>query len=145
MPEISCIGIPPIIFQDNDITIRMANNGRDSYTGNFRHIKIRDLFVKDKVDKEEIDIKYYLSHLMIADYFTKPQHGKIFKMFINLIMGYVHINDILQEIELSAKEPAEKSKNVTVNSITNNRKYAMLTFAKSKKEGLKKKMKENIY
>ena len=52
---------------------------------------------------------------MIADYFTKPLQGKMFKMFRNLIMGYVHINDILQEIELSDKELVEKSKNVTVN------------------------------
>ena len=41
-------------------------------------------------------------------------------MFCDLIMGYVHINDLLQENELSAKESVEKSNNVTVNSITNN-------------------------
>ena len=51
-------------------------------------------------------------------------------------MGYVHINDILQAIEFSANESAEKSKNVTVNSITNNRKrsYADICKASNKKE-----------
>ena len=44
----------------------------------------------------------------------------MFKMFRDLIMGYVHINDLLQAIELSSRERVEKSKNVTVNSITNN-------------------------
>ena len=38
----------------------------------------------------------------------------------DLILGYVHINDIWWVIELSAKEHAYKSKIVTVNAITNN-------------------------
>ena len=46
----------------------------------------------------------------------------MFKMFRDLIMGYLHINDLLQAIELSSKESVDKSKNVTVNSITDNRK-----------------------
>ena len=71
--------------------------------------------MKDRVKKREIELNYCPTHLMIADYFTKPLQGKMFKMFRNLIMGYVHINDILQEIELSDKELVEKSKNVTVN------------------------------
>ena len=61
---------------------------------------------------------------MIADYFTKPLKGKKIKMFCGLIMEYVHINDLLQAIELSAKERAEKSKILTVNSITNNGKIS---------------------
>ena len=32
----------------------MYNNGRESCTGNYRHINIRYFFVKDGVDKEEI-------------------------------------------------------------------------------------------
>ena len=60
----------------------------------------------------------------------------MFKIFRDLVMGYVHINDILQAIEFSANESAEKSKNVTVNSITNNRKrsYADICKASKKKE-----------
>ena len=46
---------------------------------------------------------------MIADYFTKTLQGKMFKNFHDLIMVYVHINDLLQAIELSAKESVEKS------------------------------------
>ena len=50
----------------------MANNGRGSCKGNFRHINIRHLLVKYIFDKGEIEVKYCRTHLMIADYFTKP-------------------------------------------------------------------------
>ena len=97
-----------IIFQDNQSTIRMANNRRDSYTGNSRHINIHHFFVKDRFNKGEIEAKYCPTHLMIAEYFTKPMQGNIFKMFRYLIIEYVHINNLLQAIELSAKESIDK-------------------------------------
>ena len=50
-------------------------------------------------------------------------------MFLDFIMGYVHINDPFQAIELSAKEHIENSKNVTLSSFTNNRKEYMMTFS----------------
>ena len=71
---------------------------------------------------------------MISDYFTKPLKEKMFEMFCYLIMGYVHINDLLQEIELSFKERLEKSKNVTVNLITNNGKRSYADVCKAPKE-----------
>ena len=54
-------------------------------------------------------------------------------MFRDLIMGYVHINDILHEIELSVKERAEQSKKMNVNSITNNRKIRYTDVGKASK------------
>ena len=111
----------------------MANNGRYSCTGNSRHTNIRHLFVKDRVEKREIDFKYCPTHLMIAEYFTKPLQGKMFKKFRDLIMGYVHINDLLQEIEFSAKDCVEKSKIVTINSITHNRKRRYNNVCKASK------------
>ena len=84
-----------IIFQYNQSTISKENNGRDSCTGNSRHINIRHFLVKDRVDKGSIEVKYFSTHLMIYDYFTKLLQGKMFKIFCDLIMGYFHINDLL--------------------------------------------------
>ena len=81
---------------------------------------MRHFSVKYRFEKGEIEVKYCPNQLMIADYFTKPMQGKFFRMFRDLIMGYVHINDIFKAIELSAKEHVDKSKTVTENSITNN-------------------------
>ena len=40
-----------IFFRDNQITIRMAKNGRSYCTVNSRYINISHFFVKDRVDK----------------------------------------------------------------------------------------------
>ena len=84
-----------IILQYIQITKKTAKNGRYYCTGNSRYINICYFFVKDRVDKIEIEVRYCPTNLMIADYFTKPLRGKMFKMFRDLIMGYLHINDLL--------------------------------------------------
>ena len=68
-----------ILFQDNQSTINMAKNGKASCAGNSRHIHIKNFFVKDRVDKGKIEVKYFPTHLMIADHFTKPLQGKMSK------------------------------------------------------------------
>ena len=66
-------------------------------------------------------------------------------MFHDFIMGYVHINDILQAIKLPAKEGADKSKKLTVNSITYNRKISSADFCKaSKKQDVKEGDRKDI-
>ena len=66
-----------------------------------------------------MEVNYCPTHLMISDYFTKPLQGKMFKHFHDLIMGYVHINDLSQAIEFSSKESVQKSNNMTgIHSLT---------------------------
>ena len=55
-----------VIYQDNQSAIIMEKNGRDSCTGNFRLIHIRYLFVKDSIDKGEINLEYCPTHLILA-------------------------------------------------------------------------------
>ena len=111
-----------VLFQDNMSTIKMLKNGRDSCTGNSRHIDIRHFFVKDRVDKKEIEVEYCPTELMIADYFTKPLQGGLFKLFRALIMGYSHVDDILKEIDIAAKERVEKMKLMPDISISSKKK-----------------------
>ena len=56
----------------------MEENGRNSCTGNSRYIDIRHFFLKDRVDKKEISIKYFLTTKMRADFFTKTLQGNFF-------------------------------------------------------------------
>ena len=69
----------------------MEKNELQSCTGNFRHINIRHFFVKYRLDKEEIEVQLCPTHLMIADYFTKPMQVNLFKLFCDLIMEYKNI------------------------------------------------------
>ena len=76
-----------VLFQDNMSAIKMEKNGRQSCTGNSRHINIRYFFAKDRVDKDEINIRHCPTGKMLADYFTKPLQGKLFGVFCDVIMG----------------------------------------------------------
>ena len=97
-----------ILYQDNESTIRMLRNGRNYCTGNSRHISIRYFFVKDRIDKKELVVEYTPTYRMLADFYTKPLNGKMFRTLRNIIMGYESIST-LQSINPSmAKERVEK-------------------------------------
>ena len=76
-----------VLYQDNQSAIRMEENGRNSCTGNSRHIDIRYFFSKDRVDKKEISIKYCPTTKMLANFFTKPLRGSLFRFFRDILMG----------------------------------------------------------
>ena len=65
-----------VLYQDNQSTILMLKNGKNSCTGNSRHVHIRYFFVKDRVDKEEVRVKYCPTLEMLADFFIKPFQGR---------------------------------------------------------------------
>ena len=73
----------------------MEINGRNSCTGNSRHINIRYFWIKDRVDNKEVKIEYIPTHLMLADFFTKPLQGEQFKIFRAYIMGWVPISELI--------------------------------------------------
>ena len=75
----------------------MEENGRNSCTGNSRHINVRYFFSKDRVDKKEISIKYCLTTKMFADFFTKPLLGNFVRFFRNISMGCVSIEEIIMD------------------------------------------------
>ena len=106
-----------VLFQDNQSAMLMEVNGRNSCTGNSRHIDIRYFFVKDRVDKGEISVEYCPTYLMIADYFTKPLQGRLFKLFRDVIMGYRPLTDVLSEIP-SKERVGNGGKNRIVNEIS---------------------------
>ena len=88
-----------ILYQDNKSNILMLMKGRNSCSGNSRRIDIRYFFVKDRVDKKEVRVEYCPTEIMLADYFTKPLQGQMFRKFREVIMGYKSIS-ILKEYHL---------------------------------------------
>ena len=53
---------------------------------------------------------------MVADYFTNPLQGNVFKLFLDIIIRYKHIEDILADIESTSKECVGNQNKVTENS-----------------------------
>ena len=82
------------LYQDNQSGMRMENNGRNSCTDNSRHIDIRYSFVTDRVNKKEVSIQYCPTNIMLADFFTKPLQGELFRKLRDFIMGYKPITTL---------------------------------------------------
>ena len=81
----------------------MEENGRNSCTSNLRHIDIIYFFSKDRVDRKEIIITYCPTAKMLADFFTKPLQGNLFRFFRDILMGYVSIEEIIKD-DIEMKE-----------------------------------------
>ena len=79
-------GMIPIIFQDNESTIRMAMEGH----GDFKRTKMinpRFYFITEKIANNEVRLQYLPSELLRADVFTKHLHGPAFQSMMDKIMG----------------------------------------------------------
>jgi hypothetical protein len=77
-------GNTPIwINEDNQATIRFAydsvNNDRT------KHIDVRYMFIKDRVEREEVQLRYCPTSEMVADVMTKPLSSILFKKFTKML------------------------------------------------------------
>ena len=79
------------LYQDNKSAILLERNGRKSSGKNTKHVNIRYFFIKDRVDSGEVNIDHCPTALMIADYFTKPVQGNLFRFFHDQILGLTPI------------------------------------------------------
>ena len=107
-------GIPVddnILYQDNISAIRMETNGKASCT---KHIKIIYFYVTDKVKSGEITIEYCPTKEMVADFFTKPLTGSVFKMFQNTILG---VDEKDSTVYQNAYEQATRERKLHLESI----------------------------
>ena len=98
-----------VLYQDNQSSIKMEKNGRNSCTGNSRHISIRYFFVKDRVDKGEFTIEYCPTECMLADFFTKPLQGALFIKFREVVMGWKHVDTLKRVVLPPSEERVENS------------------------------------
>ena len=78
-----------IVYQDNQSAMLLEKNGRGSSGKRTRHINIRYFFVTDKIVNKEVRVVYCPTEAMIADYFTKPLQGKLFRTMRYWIMNSV--------------------------------------------------------
>ena len=70
-----------ILFQDNKSAILLEKNGKASSSKRTRHINIRYFFIKDRIENNELKVKYCPTDQMIADFFSKAVQGKNFFNF----------------------------------------------------------------
>lgn len=66
--KISCVSIP--MYIDNQSAIKLAKNSE--FHKRSKHIDVRFHFVRDVVNRKEIELNYVQSKQQLADIFTKP-------------------------------------------------------------------------
>jgi len=76
-----------VLHQDNKSAILLEKNGRGSSTKRTRHMNIRYFYIKNRVDAGDIKIEYCPTLEMIADYFTKPLQGILFRKMRDQVMN----------------------------------------------------------
>jgi hypothetical protein len=76
-----------IFEQDNFIAIRLEKNGRASAVKQSRHIVIRYFFMKDQINCDGIRVQHCPTEQMLANFFTKPLQGNLFRRFRDVLMG----------------------------------------------------------
>ena len=103
------------ILQDNQSAILIEKNGRNSCTGNSRHINVRYFFIKDRVKNKEVIIKYCPTEVILADFYTKALQGSLFNLFRDVIMGYKDISDLMTPVDLLFKERVGNNNDISVN------------------------------
>jgi hypothetical protein len=76
-----------IMNQDNLSSILLEKNGRASSGKRIKHINMRYFFIKDRISFGEITVKHCPAKGMLADHFTKPLQGTLFRKFRSEIQG----------------------------------------------------------
>jgi hypothetical protein len=83
-----------VFEQDNGSAIRLESNGRASAGRQSRHIDIRYFFMKDCLKADNIVVRHCPTEHMLADFFTKPLQGALFRKFRDILLGYHHISTL---------------------------------------------------
>jgi Reverse transcriptase (RNA-dependent DNA polymerase)/Zinc knuckle len=91
-----------VLEQDNESAIKLEKNGRSSAGPKSRHIDIRFFWMKDRVQQEDILIRHCPTLQMLADFFTKPLQGALFRRFRDVLLGYKHVNTLLEDLQCHA-------------------------------------------
>ena len=76
-----------IVFQDNRSAMLLEKNGKASSGKRTKHINIRYFFVTDRIKKGDLKVEWCPTDEMIADFWTKPNQGSLFRKFRDRIMG----------------------------------------------------------
>ena len=83
-----------ILYQDNESAIKLEKNGRASSGRKTKHIDNRYFWIKDRITTEGITIEHCPTERMVADFYTKPLQGNLFRVFRDVILGYAHVSSL---------------------------------------------------
>jgi len=86
------------VWQDNMSTIAFVKKGK-STSHRTKHIAVRYFFIKEKIEEGEIEVEYTPTLQMLADMFTKPLQGELFRVMRTKVLG-VYVVYCNENVEL---------------------------------------------
>ena len=102
-----------VLEQDNKSAMKLETNGRMSAGRKSRHINIRYFWIKDRTSANRITIRHCPTLEMLADFFTKPLQGNLFRVFGDVILGYNHVDTLKREPLVPIEERVGKDRSNT--------------------------------
>ena len=100
--------------------MKIEKNGRTSCGEKSRHIHIRYFFIKDILKRENIELIHCPTERMIADFYTKPLTGSLFRKLRDIVMGHAPFpveervgESIITTDNLGQNKTSKVRKNVT--------------------------------
>ena len=88
-----------ILYQDNQSAMKIELNGQRSSGKKTKHMNNRYFWIKDRLKNEKIKVEYCPTSIMVADFFTKPLQGSLFRKMRDVVLGYKHIDTLLNTKE----------------------------------------------
>ena len=83
-----------ITYQDNQSSMKILKNGKRSSGQKTKHMDNRYFWIKDRLESEGITVDYCPTEKMVADFFTKPLQGGLFRKYRDIILGDKHISTL---------------------------------------------------
>ena len=97
-----------IIQQDNQSSILLEKNGKESSGKQTRHMEIRYFFVTDAIKRGMARIDYCPTELMHADFFTKPLQGQLFRAHRAMILGLSSVKEVTKMMSETSRDVMDK-------------------------------------
>ena len=81
-------GFPHVTsYFEQDTQSAIERNGRASAGQRSRHINIQYFFITDRLDTDNITLRYCQTEHMLADFLSKPLQGSLFRKFRDVLLG----------------------------------------------------------
>ena len=124
------------LYQDNQSAMKIILNGKKSSGTKTKHMDNRFFWIKDRLKSERIKVEYCPTSKMIADFFTKPLQGTLFRKLRDIMLGYKHIESLQNDDEHIVEE---RVRNEEEQSLTKEKKEKERKTKSKRRKKLKEK------
>ena len=106
------------LFQDNQSAMKIICNGKRSSGPKTKHMDTRYFWIKDRLESEGINVVYCPTSLMVANFFTKPLQGHLFKTLRDVVLGYTRFDSLTVDNKDATSQERVRQDHLTGDSKT---------------------------